>query len=345
MKLYHSLQDRVLTHYDAIKQIQTGSMPAPRTAIVYPTYGCNLDCVGCEYAVPNEEGFRGFNRDQLKSVLDQLIASGVQGIEFCGGGEPTLFPELGALVSEYDPDQVRFGLLTNGVTLSSSMQVVAATHFDYIRISMDAGSKEMYAQCRPAKSGNPWNRILANIGMLTEIRDRNPGSRLRVSYKMLVSKINQHELRDAVSMANELHCDSVQFKALRLHESELSPLEAEQNNLLIENLRKEFSDIAVVGNLTKLEMKKQCILTPLQTTIDPLGEVYLCCYYLHRKERHSIGNILKQPFSEIWGGARHREAIAGIEPKECNNLDCRFVRYHDVVDEAMGPSGGQFEFI
>ncbi len=345
MNVYKHLQQRILTHYSAIRSIQKGNLPLPRTAIIYPTYGCNLDCLGCEYVTPNSHGFQKLPLDRLQTLMHELVELGVEGIEFCGGGEPSLYAGLGELVREFDPALVRFGLLTNGVTFTPALWEVFGSHFDYVRVSVDAGSEATYAKTRPAKSGNPWQQVQQNIGQLAELRNSTPDCRLKVSYKTLVSTENSHEMELSIQNAITLGCDSVQFKALRQSPAELSIEQTKVAERTLTKLKKNYPNINIVGSLEKLKMQQQCILTPLQTTIDPFGNIQLCCYYLHRQPKHIIGNILDTSFAEIWGSEKHRTAIEGIVPKQCNNLDCRFVRYHEVLDSALGATGGQFEFI
>jgi radical SAM protein with 4Fe4S-binding SPASM domain len=86
-------------------------------------------------------------------------------------------------------------------------------------------------------------------------------------------------------------------------------------------------------------------LTPLQALVDPDGGVYLCCYYLHRQRKHCIGNIYEHSFAELWGTERHREAIASIQPEECNRFDCRIAAYNPIADRLIKDDLGQFQFI
>ena len=101
---------------------------------------------------------------------------------------------------------------------------------------------------------------------------------------------------------------------------------------------------AATGATIERSSSSNTLLSPRgQVTVDARGDVYLCCYFRHRAERHAIGNVYDQAFRELWASDRHRAAIAGIDPGECSALDCRFIRYHDVVDTWM--KDDQFSFI
>ena len=101
----------------------------------------------------------------------------------------------------------------------------------------------------------------------------------------------------------------------------------------------------VLGGVDKLIAPCRCWLTPLQTMIDAKGDVFLCCYYLHRRARHRIGNINKQTFREIWEGPRHKRAINAIRPSECNLFDCRFINYMKIIEPLLNDSLHQTDFI
>lgn len=336
------LDVRILSYYPEIRAIQAGGIPFPRMAILYPVYGCNLDCLGCEYGADNAKGFVMLDPDRFLRLVDELADVGVEGIEFCGGGEPTLHPSFIEAVERGGERGVRFGLLTNGTALVEDFRQRALRHFSYVRVTLDAADETTYARVRPAKGRNPWKKVLGNIAALVEERRRH-GLQLDLSVKYLVSRENRGQLRQAVQLTRDLGVDAIQFKALRLHPAELTHGEELEVDAELAALRAEFPTVGILGSVRKLEMTRSCILTPLQVTVDARGDVYLCCYFRHRAERHAIGNVYEQPFRDLWGSDRHRAAIAGIEPKECSALDCRFVRYHDVVDGWM--KDDRFSFI
>lgn len=344
--IFKLLDARILTYYREIEQLGQGRFPAPRTAIIYPTYGCNCNCVGCEYAADNR-GATGIGRlefDRFARLIDELADIGVRGIEFCGGGEPTMYPNLYRIVSRGLKRGIRFGLLTNGLKLTGRLAEQAARHFSYVRFSMDSADAETYNRVRRPAQKDAFELVTENIRNL--IRRRNElGSGLRVSYKYLVGKHNAHSIDQALDLARDLDVDSLQFKALRLSPQTINAAEEKTIARRIAALRRANPDFAVLGGVDKVSMDRRCQLTPLHTMIDARGDVLLCCYYRHRRERHSFGNIYDASFEQIWHSDRHRRAIRNIRPEECNLLDCRFVRYNKIAEELIFTGSGQFEFI
>ena len=153
------------------------------------------------------------------------------------------------------------------------------------------------------------------------------------------------DIPSAFGLAQRLRVDSLQFKALRQSADTLTPEQQRYVATQIISLQKTYSELKVLGGVNKLMAPCRCWLTPLQTMIDANGDVFLCCYYLHRRARHRIGNINKQSFREIWEGPRHKHAIAAIRHQECNLFDCRFINYMKIFEPLLNDSRHQTDFI
>jgi radical SAM protein with 4Fe4S-binding SPASM domain len=67
--------------------------------------------------------------------------------------------------------------------------------------------------------------------------------------------------------------------------------------------------------------------------IDAFGDVYLCCYYLRRKKEHKLGNVYKKPIRDIWFSKRHLAIAKKIRIKECNQMDCRWIKFNNLMKD------------
>jgi MoaA/NifB/PqqE/SkfB family radical SAM enzyme len=74
------LENRIITHYPEAVQILNRDMPAPRTAIVYPTYICNQDCTWCEYNAENSEHHSLMKNDDFRKLIADLDTLGIKAI-------------------------------------------------------------------------------------------------------------------------------------------------------------------------------------------------------------------------------------------------------------------------
>ncbi|GMV94900.1 MAG: hypothetical protein AMXMBFR82_46780 [Candidatus Hydrogenedentota bacterium] len=347
LEVFDTLQSRILTHWPEAKSILERKMPAPRTAIVYPTYVCNQDCLWCEYNAENTNKNldRVMSRERLFGLIEDLRNLGVRGVEFCGGGEPTLHPNLAELVRDMHAKGQSIGLLTNGTKLKGELASALVDCASYVRVGFDGATPETAnAVKRPKTPEARFEAVCENIAAMIALRNERK-TKVKISIKVVLDQNNVHEIEQCVQLALELKVDSIQFKAARLVASELTEEQSEEVNQTLARLRPVYPGMAIVGGTEKINMTTHCWLTPLQLTVDPMGEVYLCCYYRHRKDRHSIGNCFETPLHDLWYSEEHWEAIDGIQPHECNNLDCRFVRYNQIMNEAMVHNDAQFEFI
>lgn len=345
-EVFDFLQNRILTHYPAAVQIKNREMPSPRTAIVYPTYVCNQNCTWCEYNAENAEHHNIMPKDQFRRLIADLVDLGVKGIEFCGGGEPTLHPILPEIIRDLHRRGIGIGLLTNGTKLYGELAEVLVDFGSYVRIGFDGATEEtVHRVKRPRSPEARFDAVCRNLKTMVEMRDARK-TKCRISMKVVVDRENYHEVEQCVHLAIELKADSVQFKAARLCDTELDAGQTAEVNAIIERCKDRYAgQIIVIGGVEKINMKTHCWLTPLQLVVDSLGDVYLCCYYRHRKDKHTIGNCFQKPLRELWYAEEHWRKIDGIQPHECNNLDCRFVRYNEIMDQLMVHNDAQFEFI
>lgn len=343
--VFDYLENRILTHYPEARMILDGQMPAPRTAIVYPTYVCNQNCRWCEYAADNRDIHTTMSTDQLRGLMLDLHALGVQGVEFCGGGEPTLHPALPEILREMNGMGMRSGLLTNGTRMKGKLAQAVVDCSSYVRIGFDGADAETMERLkRPSTPEAGYAAVRANVAALVALRNECQ-TRLLISMKVILTAENYTQVEDCVRLAAELGVDSIQFKAARLCDTELNDTQARDAQTRIQEARARHPEVSVVGSVKKVNMTQQCWLTPLQIMIDALGDVFLCCYYRHRRETHRFGNAFKTPLCDIWHGERHWKAIRAINPAECNLLDCRFVHYNQIMTMLLVENDAQFEFI
>lgn len=220
--VFDFLQNRILTHYPAMVQIKNREMPAPRMAIVYPTYVCNQDCVWCEYGAENTEHHTIMSNDDLRKLIADLDAVGVQSVEFCGGGEPSLHPILPEMVRDLARRNMKIGILTNGTKVKGDLAEALVDHASYIRVGFDAGTEEtMHKVKRPKTPEARFDAVCENVRNAIKLRNER-GTICRISMKLVIDQGNCHEIEDAVKLAVELDVDSIQFKAARLCDSELT---------------------------------------------------------------------------------------------------------------------------
>jgi MoaA/NifB/PqqE/SkfB family radical SAM enzyme len=347
-KVFDYLQLRVLSFYHEALMLKDGQMPAPRMCILYPTYACNHRCIGCDYSELNRDR-KSLSPAELDHVIDELLELGIRSIEFCGGGEPTLHPALPRTIDRLVGHGIAFGLLTNGTNLTDELVERLVLHGSYCRVSVEAASRRVFESYkRPLNGRTGFDAVIDGIARLVAARNASSARHpLQISYKYSVDMNNYEDAVPAVSLAESLRVDSIQFKCIRNVPSEI------RDETLITRLQKELAEaqllhprLPVLVNLGKSSLKKcRCWLSPLQLTVDPYGDVFICCYYRHRREKHCLGNLFERRLRDIWYSQEHWDRIAQIEVEECNLYDCRFHAYNELMQQFVIEDEGQFAFI
>jgi hypothetical protein len=128
---YTSNTTKLLKHMDRLQVIQHGGRPQPIMVHMSPCNPCNLTCSFCCFA--NRAMGEMLTLDQMKSALDQFRDLGAVGLEFTGGGEPTLHPKFDEIVQYAHDIGFKIGVCTNG----SKIKKIKTWHlFSWIRLGM-----------------------------------------------------------------------------------------------------------------------------------------------------------------------------------------------------------------
>lgn len=166
-------------HLDRMEALRRGDQPAPVELQLILSDLCNQDCHFCAYRAGNglsveqfagAEGEKNPNRmiprDKAVELLDDFAALGGKAVIFTGGGEPTVHPEHLMLFDHALRLGLDCSLNTNAMRLRAGWQDVLP-RFQYIRVSVDAGTPEEYARIRGAKPTD-YEKALENIRRLVE---------------------------------------------------------------------------------------------------------------------------------------------------------------------------------
>lgn len=325
---------RILSHYQEIKTLKSGIISMPRMAIVYPSYYCQQDCKYCFYANEREDHRKSmYTKDQFFYVLRTLHNLGIRGVEFCGGGEPFTNPHMLEAVQYGAELGLKFGGLTNGGLLKTEMLDEIIKSFSYIRFSIDSFDRQRYCEIRGTSSAQ-YDIVRSNLHYLAS----NKSDSLKVGVKLLLSRDSfphiTADIQAALDICEEIGVDSLQIKVAEQLGDQINDVYS-LDEQLESWMSKRIPDyrLKILFGSRKTEIREQCWLNPLQLTVDALGDVYLCCYFQHRKESHRLCNIFDNDLLYTWGSPRHRGLIKNIKIPECNVYNCRFHGYHEMVNK------------
>jgi MoaA/NifB/PqqE/SkfB family radical SAM enzyme len=122
---------KLLKHMDRLIDIQQKKAIRPVMLHVSPINACNLTCSFCCFA--NRDLTERLTLNQMKECIYQFHQIGLSGVEFTGGGEPTLHPQFNQIVEYCYSLGLKVGVCTNGAKLD---KITNWEHFSWVRLGM-----------------------------------------------------------------------------------------------------------------------------------------------------------------------------------------------------------------
>ena len=127
---------KMLKHMDKLEAIQQGKPPSPVMAHISLTNACNLTCSFCCFA--NRDISEKMPTEKVLKALDSFRAIGVTGVEFTGGGEPSIHPDFKKIVRYAKDLGFSLGICTNGARFGKDRPIKKdiVELFDWVRLGM-----------------------------------------------------------------------------------------------------------------------------------------------------------------------------------------------------------------
>jgi len=323
---------RLIGCYEKVEQIIRGEVPPPETIELFVSNTCNFSCPHCLFLRSHNQSEQVFMPlGKAMSVLEEARSRGVRACEFSGGGEPLMHPDFIQLVKFAGTLGFQVGIITNGTLLTRpNMAEVIARYCAWLRVSLDAGTADVYR--RVHGQGADFDQVLTGITALLVAREALNG-RLRIGLKFLLSKLNISDYNHAIDLAAQLGVDYIYFKAAVRCKQELNLSEKREVFSQISETAAHYgANSPKVGMFCRLTGKlPDCILSPLHALVDYDGSIYVCPFFVHRREKHLIGNVKNGGLFAHWSGPTHKAQIAAINPTECNP-DCPMVKFDPIVE-------------
>ena len=122
---------KLLKHLDNLKGLQDGKS-SPVMFHISPTNLCNMLCSHCCFS--GRRLLDSLDKDDLLNALSSIKNLGVGAVEFTGGGEPTLYKDLPAVVKAASELGFSIGLCTNALVYRDDLDY---SLFDWVRVSLN----------------------------------------------------------------------------------------------------------------------------------------------------------------------------------------------------------------
>ncbi|PAF47066.1 molybdenum cofactor biosynthesis protein MoaA [Helicobacter sp. 12S02634-8] len=319
--------EKILRYTDKIDYFLNGH----KTLIVAEfdlTNKCNHRCPGC---CGNNENNAELSKDQVEKVIEGLKSLECKGVILSGGGEPTISPYFEYAITLLKQAGINIGLNSHGMNLDEQKATIIANNLEYFRISLDAGSPEMYEKIHGMKPHH-FEKTLENIALFAKIK-KDLGSKTSFGVGFLTSELTQKDMEPFVRLVKERGADFAQFRPFTGNTLNILPI--------LEDLKKRYEDehFKIVGSYQKYkEMSDtsyrgydKCHGMFFSTVISADFKVWACLHF-RQSAKHFLGDLREQTLEEIWKGSRIREVYNAINCAECPIL-CRNDSFNRTLDK------------
>jgi len=307
-----------------------------RELVIKPTLACTANCPTCSLRRLLHAGVRkepALGLDDWRQVLEDAVALGARQLTI-SGGEPTLYGHLAELVGAGTRLGLRVRVNSNGSLITEAYaRSLLDAGLDAMCISLYASNPERMAAMR----GNAtlWKKATDAIRMLAALERDYPAFEIRS--QTILSRENLAELPALLALHASLGSRHVTLSYLegdfdRQHLPRAEDVARFRKDVLPEALRVCRAQGPLAGRLAARNVgrllspallaaddwasgrywsrEQGCGVPSRQALILANGDVHPCniVEYTHEPV---VGNVRRQPLTEVWNGAAWRGFRAG----------------------------------
>jgi pyrroloquinoline quinone biosynthesis protein E len=184
------------------------SAPPPLALMAELTHRCPLQCPYCSNPLALLKA--GQERDTAfwMGVIDEAAELGVLQIHF-SGGEPTIRPDLTALIAHASARGLYANLITSAVLLDrSKIMALAAAGLGHVQISLQGAVAETADRIANYKNGHAHKLRMARMV---------PDAGMSLTINAVVHRQNLEELRAMIDLAEQLGADRLEVAHVQYH--------------------------------------------------------------------------------------------------------------------------------
>lgn len=284
------------------------------------TNHCNHLCPGC--CGVNENNAQ-LSKEQIDQIIENLSSVDNQGIILSGGGEPLISPHFLYALHLIRSNGMKVGLNSNGSIMSEEIGTAIAENCEYFRISLDAGSPEIFKLTHGMEEIS-FRKTIENIKLFSKIR-KNIGSKTSFGIGFLTSKETAQDMESFVQLAKECQVDFAQFRPFTGEGFEVYDVAEE-----IEALQQKYNtpDFKVLASMHKYRHVNQprnydkCRGMYFSTVVTADSKMFACLHYRQHSD-YFLGEITPDcSIGDILSSSQMRSVYEKIDCHTCPDL-CR----------------------
>lgn len=201
--------NKLIYHPEKLVGLKNNTNAFPLTATLSLGNYCNHGCLWCSTAYFREAEANKINYEKISNWLEKASARGLKGVGYVGNGEPLAFKMFSELANKIGGLGLDQGIFTNGY-LIDRFEDVLLEHFTYIRISLDAGSKEVHAWGHDVPESH-FEKIIANLErVIAKRKDGTP----TVGVQFATHQHNIDDLENCARICQDIGVDYLSIKPI-----------------------------------------------------------------------------------------------------------------------------------
>ena len=346
-------QSKITANVDRVVEFLETGNTSPVLIEVDPSNACNHACAFCLSSYIHFDKYKGTEtfsravmpRDMLMGLCRDFVDMGVRAVNWTGGGEPTLNKHLKEAIEYCGSHGIKMGMFTNGTLFDKwDMFDALVDNMTWVRISVDAGTRETYNNVRRARGKQNWDKMVENLTKLIEVNN-SKGKKIDIGVGYVVSPDTYHEIVDFAKFFKNFDLTYCQYKPeiviredggeqreLEFWRDKVGPLLAEAEEILGDKFQVngyKFEDLATDREKFGRNYKK-CLGSQISPCIGADGHIYVCTNHRGWKQ-YSYGCLYDgKTFKEIWSDMERRGAVMGlIENIECFSNCTKLCKPHE----------------
>ncbi len=295
---YRNAQRQLALAESEMRDGKTVVRARPVYLILDPGPICNLRCRFCRTGTGTGSLAKELlTPDTFARLVPNLPLDSLFEASLFNWGEPLLNPNLTEYIRFFADRGIQTVVHANFSARDyddAYWEALVRSGLHHFVASVDGASQETYGAYRV---GGDFERVLRNIGGLARTRNRLGSETPRISYKMILNRINQHEEEKARELAGRL---GVEFWL----QEDFGILEPFRDEWTADRIREKYG----TGQTTAVDMSAQSpVSTECRQMWDTLvlsanGDVRACCQV--HSPGCALGNLTREPFEDLWNSAK-----------------------------------------
>jgi MoaA/NifB/PqqE/SkfB family radical SAM enzyme len=324
------LDQKVYRHLTRLRDVTEYGFTYPVTWELDPTNDCNHDCVGC---FAKGAGGRSNNEsltwEEATNYVDQIAQLRAKAIVLTGGGDPMFNKITPDLMKYIRSKGLNLGMITNGSIFNDESIAVAVENCNWIRISLDAGTPEVFSEIRKVHRRQFW-QVLRNLRKLRDKRDEL-GTSCTLGTGFLTSALTMPGLVNFTSLSKQAGADYVQIRPF--HGDFTIPLRINECLAMQdETFQVHYAEHKYNSGYTKKYTR--CEAQNLSGVIN-VHKVYLCCH-MRGVEKYELGDLRHSSLSNIWHSMHRKDVVDNLDFADCI-AHCRLDKVNQTIHALQTP--------